>query len=326
MAEKRNASAQSVNDDTFDGDSVSGRASGMGPTVLGGYDRTHDAGPPGWVSSLFLGPRSDRSRSLWDHLGPGAQLSSTFDTEPSAEPTMEPAAEALTGPAAEPVDPATEPAAGPVDGRTARAVRTRRAIVDACIALLAEGDLRPSAPRIAERASVSVRSVFQHFDDLETLYAAVGERVGEQVLSLIGYIDPARPLEERLVEFFHQRASVNEALTPTLRAAVVHAHGSPTINKQFQSGHGLIGAHVAEVFGPEIEQAGDRREVVYGSLVVASSWTTWNTLRALDHRSEVEAEQVLVNTAASVLGTVVGRDLTHLVDTVAGASTGRSSR
>ncbi len=232
-------------------------------------------------------------------------MSSTFDIEPTAGPATEPVAE-----------PVAEPAPGPVDGRTARAVRTRRAIVDACIALLADGDLRPSAPRIAERASVSVRSVFQHFDDLETLYAAVGERVGEQVLELIGYIDPARPLEERLLEFFHQRASVNEALTPTLRAAVVHAHGSPTINKQFQSGHGLIGAHVAEVFGPEIEMAGERGDLVHGSLLVAGSWSTWNTLRALDHRSEVEAERVVVNTAVSVLGAVVGRDLSHLVDAV----------
>ncbi|MCB0988145.1 MAG: TetR/AcrR family transcriptional regulator, partial [Acidimicrobiales bacterium] len=75
--------------------------------------------------------------------------------------------------------------AEPVDGRTARAVRTREAIVDGTLALLAEGDLRPTAPRISERASVSVRSVFQHFDDLETLYAAVGNRVAEQVASMI---------------------------------------------------------------------------------------------------------------------------------------------
>src|SRR5690606_16486978 len=108
----------------------------------------------------------------------------------------------------------------PVDGRTARAVRTREAIVDATILLLAEDHLRPSAPKIAERAGVSVRSVFQHFDDLETLYAAVGARVGEQVLHLIHYIDPKRPLDDRILDFVHQRCRVSEALTPTLRAAV----------------------------------------------------------------------------------------------------------
>ena len=36
-------------------------------------------------------------------------------------------------------------------------------------ALHAEGDLRPTAPRIAERAGVSLRTVWQQFTDMETL-------------------------------------------------------------------------------------------------------------------------------------------------------------
>src|SRR3546814_6231042 len=64
--------------------------------------------------------------------------------------------------------------AAPVDGRTLRAMRTREAIFDATFSLIDEGDLRPTAPRVAERAGVSVRSVFQHFDDLESLHAEIG--------------------------------------------------------------------------------------------------------------------------------------------------------
>ena len=86
----------------------------------------------------------------------------------------------------------------PIDGRTARAVRTRGRLVDATIALVEEGDLRPTAPRIAERAGVSVRSVFQHFDDLETLFSAVGIRVVERLAKLVRPIDPAAPLEIRV--------------------------------------------------------------------------------------------------------------------------------
>jgi AcrR family transcriptional regulator len=209
----------------------------------------------------------------------------------------------------------TDKAAEPVDGRTARAVRTRESIVDATISLLAENDLRPSAPRIAERAGVSVRSVFQHFDDLETLYAAVGARVVEQVRPLIRHIDPARPLEDRVREYFHQRAQVNEALTPTLRAAVVHAPGSRTINGQFQSGHDLIGMQVEQVFGPELEQAADR-QLLFDALLSIASWSLWNAIRSLNGRPFVEAERVLVHMAACTLGPVVGRDLTGLADLV----------
>jgi AcrR family transcriptional regulator len=206
-----------------------------------------------------------------------------------------------------------EQSAEPLDGRTARAVRTREAIVDATLALLAEGDVRPTAPRISERAGVSVRSVFQHFDDLETLYAAVGARVAEQVAALIEPIDPALGRAERVVAFYRQRGRVNEALTPTLRAAVVHAPGSPTIANQFQSGHDFVTAHLAEVFRPELDRLDATSEVVLDALVAVGSWSTWNTVRQLSHRSEDEAVRVVAHLAAAVLGDALGEPLTARV-------------
>jgi AcrR family transcriptional regulator len=206
-----------------------------------------------------------------------------------------------------------EQSAEPLDGRTARAVRTREAIVDATLALLAEGDVRPTAPRIAERAGVSVRSVFQHFDDLETLYAAVGGRITERVAALIQPIDPDMDVAARLVAFFRQRGRVNEALTPTLRAAVVHAPGSPTINNQFQSGHDFVTAHLAEVFRPELEQVGDRRALVLDAMVAVATWSAWNSVRQLSRRSEDEAVRVVVHLAAAVLGDALGEPLSARV-------------
>ena len=59
-----------------------------------------------------------------------------------------------------------------VDGRALRAQRTRAAIVDAHIRLLDAGSLRPRAEQIAQAAGVSVRSVWGHFPDLESLAEA----------------------------------------------------------------------------------------------------------------------------------------------------------
>ena len=44
---------------------------------------------------------------------------------------------------------------GQRDGRTVRAERTRQALVDALLSLLDEGQLQPTAERIAVRAGVS---------------------------------------------------------------------------------------------------------------------------------------------------------------------------
>src|SRR5450432_1696016 len=78
----------------------------------------------------------------------------------------------------------------PADGRAARSHRSRRAIVDAMRALHAEGDLRPTAPRVAGRAGVSLRTVWQHFADMETLLLEAGRRDLEILLQIVRPISP----------------------------------------------------------------------------------------------------------------------------------------
>lgn len=178
----------------------------------------------------------------------------------------------------------------PLDGRTARAVRTRVGLVDATIALVEEGDLRPTAPRIAEQAGVSVRSVFQHFDDLETLFSAVGARVVERLAALIAPIDATEALEVRIAAFAHQRGKVLESVTPINRAAILQLPTSATIERQFRTGHAFLSAQVEEVFAPELDAAGARRHDLLAALVMASSWASWNLHRTLECRSSATAE------------------------------------
>jgi AcrR family transcriptional regulator len=185
--------------------------------------------------------------------------------------------------------PVDQPVDEPVDGRTARAVRTRDALVDATIALVEEGDPRPTALRIAERAGVSVRSVFQHFDDLETLFSAMGTRVVERLVTFIHPIDPRSPLATRVEEFVRQRANVCEAVTPINRAAMGYAPRSATIARQFRAGHAFTAAQVAEIFATELDAAGRQRVSLADGLLVATSWSTWNLLRTMEHRSVDEA-------------------------------------
>ena len=67
---------------------------------------------------------------------------------------------------------ATSAAQG-LDGRQSRTARSRLAICEACLDLVQEGALQPSADQIAERAGLSRRSIFNHFADLAELYDAV---------------------------------------------------------------------------------------------------------------------------------------------------------
>jgi TetR/AcrR family transcriptional regulator of autoinduction and epiphytic fitness len=195
----------------------------------------------------------------------------------------------------------TGPAVEALDGRTLRSIRTREAIVDATIALLEEGDLRPTAPRVAAAASVSVRSIFQHFDDLETLHAAVADRLLERVSRLVSTVPSDGPLAARLEHLAHQRALLLELVTPIRRAADVHGPFSAEITARLRDGQAYLRDELDRTFAPELHAAGVARREVLDALDVAFSWATWEALRAGAGRTQEEAEAVLVRLGRSVL-------------------------
>lgn len=195
-----------------------------------------------------------------------------------------------------------EAADATIDGRTLRSLRTREAIVDATIALLEEGDLRPTAPRVAERAGVSVRSIFQHFEDLERLHAAVAERLVERVAVLVVPIPPSLPLGDRIERFVRQRSELLEAVTPIRRAADVHGPFSQEITARLRDGHAFLREEVASTFGPELHQVrAEERELLLDGLDAALSWPTWEALRQGQDRDMDHARRVLMRMAGALL-------------------------
>lgn len=200
----------------------------------------------------------------------------------------------------------TDSTDAPIDGRTARAVRTKDAIVTACLGLIDDGDLRPTGPRIAERAGVSVRSVFQHFDDLDALFMAVGEKVAERTGSVAVSVDSGLVLDERIESLAHQRAQVLEGLSPILKAALAHAGTSPVIQRQFDDGHRFLRDQVLATFALELAAAPDR-EALGHALVVACSWPAWNVLRSAQALPVDAAEAVVRWQLRALLGLVPGR-------------------
>ncbi len=189
-----------------------------------------------------------------------------------------------------------------IDGRTARAVRTREAIVDASIALVDEGDVRPTALKVAERAGVSVRSVFQHFDDLEGLYAAIADRLVDRLSGVRVVVDATLPLPERIVEMVHSRGRSLEVLTPIRRAAAVHAPFSPEVRARLQAGHDLLRAELERVFADELGKRDEpARTRLLDALDTVLSWPSWENLRTLNKRSEADSQAVLEQMVSALL-------------------------
>jgi TetR/AcrR family transcriptional regulator of autoinduction and epiphytic fitness len=182
----------------------------------------------------------------------------------------------------------------PADGRAARSHRSRRAIVDAMRALHAEGDLRPTAPRIAERAGVSLRAVWQQFADMETLLVEANRRDDEILLSLMEQIDPEQPLATRVAAFTGQRARILEQMTPSWRAARLHGPFSAELTRNKGRTLAVARADLATVFAPELAiLAGTKRRQLLDGLHAVSIWSFWESLRTELNLDPGQAEELL---------------------------------
>jgi AcrR family transcriptional regulator len=193
-------------------------------------------------------------------------------------------------------------AAEKIDGRTARARRTREAIVDATLALLDAGNLRPSAEDIAERAGVSPRSIFQHFGDRETLSRAVGARQTERVSQIVEHLPDSGPFAVRVDAFVDQRARVLEFITPVRRSALLNEPFSTGSRNAIQAFRAFKRAEAERVFALELAAfpAAQRAEL-QRAVGAACDWSTWEALRSHQDLSVDEARAVMRRTLVALL-------------------------
>jgi TetR/AcrR family transcriptional regulator of autoinduction and epiphytic fitness len=189
-----------------------------------------------------------------------------------------------------------------LDGRLARSARTRRAVVDALLDLLGEGHLRPTAARIAERAGVSLRLVFHHFDDLDAIYAELADRQAERVKPLTLPISVALPLARRIEKFSAQRGRLLETLSPVRRAAVLMEPFRPALAKRLKHARDLARAAALAAFAPELSKlAVDEKHATAAALDVVTSWPAWEQMRRHQSLSETEARAVMAATIRALL-------------------------
>lgn len=194
--------------------------------------------------------------------------------------------------------PAATPRPTPrVDGRTARSERTRKAIVEAHVALILTGDLRPTADRIAKQAGVSLRALWSHFADMEALFAASGELILEQRDETHQPVPVDLPLPARIDAYCQQRARMLEHIAPAAKASALKEPFSPALQSYRRSHVERVRTELKILFAREID--GD--ETLLTALTAASTWPTWGTMRDAMGLDPEGARLVLTRTVTTLL-------------------------
>ena len=209
------------------------------------------------------------------------------DSETTSPPDREPRDEVLPA--------EREPGSRLVhDGRRARAERTQKAVTRGMIDCLESGEFNPTARHVAERAGVSVRAVFRHFDHLESLFAAVCELQYDRVLRSLRRVKAQGRLADRVGAFVHEQGRLNERISGVRRGAQRYEPGSPAIARCNERLRQRDRDEIARVFESELEALPqrERREAVR-AMAATLSWSHWEELRRHAHQTIRRSRQVL---------------------------------
>ena len=168
------------------------------------------------------------------------------------------------------------------DGRRARRERNRTAVIDAMFALLAEGHFPPSVDEVAERAGVSVSSVFRYFDSLDDLQQETIERYFERFAHL--FVLPELEdggLDDRIEALADARLDLWESIAPIGRMARARAGDQPRIAASLLDTRRFLCQQLRGHFAPDLRgrTAGDAEERV--ALVdTLTAFEAWDLLHA----------------------------------------------
>ena len=192
-----------------------------------------------------------------------------------------------------------------LDGRKNRTARSRRLICEACLDLVQEGSLQPSADQVAERAGVSRRSIFNHFADLGELYDAVVEVGMQRYFSLQEEISGDEPIARRVEQITEVRGRFLEATSAFTRALTAQSlvgpasdHGMRVSKKAVRVQHReverLFQADLADLFPAEQSE-------VLEAMSAAMSPLLWEYLRRTRGYSAARARALVARMLGAIL-------------------------
>ena len=184
------------------------------------------------------------------------------------------------------------------DGRRQRSEASRERIVQAMLALVAEGDVCPGAESVAARAGVGLRTVFRHFENMEGLYQQISAAVTAELKPMADEPYRAADWAGQLMELVERRAEIFERVMPYKIAGEVHRHQSAFLDRQAvefvrEQRAALIKLLPAEKQG---------EPALLEGLDLLLSFESWRRLRNDQKLPARSAVQILKTLATSLLG------------------------
>ncbi len=189
------------------------------------------------------------------------------------------------------------PAAPDADGRRRRSQDSRARIVQAMLELVHAGETSPAAELVADRAKVGLRTVFRHFNDMDSLYREMSAVIEAELRGIIAQPFKAKDWQGRVLELVQRRASVYERIAPFRRAADVHRLRSNVL----EADHARFAALAREILRREMPAEAARDKARFEALDMLLSFEAWVRLRRDQGLSAKRTVETLERAVASLI-------------------------
>ena len=191
----------------------------------------------------------------------------------------------------------------PIDGRRARRERGRLAVVDAMVDLVRDGHTPPTTEAIAERAGVSVASLFRYFPTLEDLQQQTTARFMDLYAALLDIPDlGVGSTGERIERYIAARIELYETVGPIARFARAMSFERPHLAANLTALHrrhaDVTRRHFSLELRPLSAAARDDRVAV---LISISSFESWELLERDLGRSRNQVRRAWAWSIGSIL-------------------------
>lgn len=184
-----------------------------------------------------------------------------------------------------------------VDGRRQRGQDNRARIVAAMMDLVRGGQIAPSAEQVAAQADVGLRTVFRHFQDMDSLYREMSVVIEAQLRAIVARPLKEGPLSERLLELIARRALAFETIAPYRRAADAFRYRSRFLGADADRLAIELRTKLEQALPPEI--VGDT--VKLETLDLLMSFETWSRLRREQNLSAGQAREIVESAVRRVI-------------------------
>lgn len=176
-----------------------------------------------------------------------------------------------------------------IDGRRQRSARSREAIIKASLELIDQGLLVPTAKQIADKAGVGLRSFFRHFEDMESLFAAVDAHARDNVMDLFPRGQGQGDIKSRIEAFLDNQAEAYEQLRNIILSTHAQLWRSPTLRQSYARDQNKLRDIILSWF-PEL--AGQSPALIEG-LDALASFDMWHRLRHHQKLGVRESKDIL---------------------------------